>query len=127
MALTIAGTAAAQDPDIQAGKEVFALSCVQCHGIDATGDGPMAELIAIDTPDLTGLARRNDGIFPTLDVAQKIDGRAQLLAHGGDMPVFGRFLDRDQSVALRLPNGQPVMVTQPLADLVVYLESLQVE
>ncbi len=123
--LATIGTASAQEPDTKDGRILYMSHCLQCHGIDAKGDGPMAEMLAIDTPDLSGLALRNDGAFPTEAVARQIDGRAQILAHGGDMPIFGPFLDSDQYVALRLPTGQPMMTSLPLANLVVYLELIQ--
>lgn len=85
----------------------------------------MAEMLAIATPDLTGLAARNRGVFPLEAVARQIDGRDAVLAHGGDMPIFGPFLDSDRSIAFKLPSGQPMMTGLPLANVIVYLESLQ--
>ena len=119
------GAASAQVPTPEMGSDIYKTYCVQCHGIDVQGDGPMAEMLAIDTPDLTSLALRNDGVFPTEAIARQIDGRAPLLAHGGDMPIFGPFFATDQSVALKLPSGQPMMVSLPIASLLVYLESIQ--
>jgi hypothetical protein len=43
------------------------------------------------------------------------------------MPIFGPFLDTGKSVALRLPSGQPLMTGLPLANVIVYLESIQGE
>lgn len=122
-----AGTAFAQEVDTQAGRDLYMTYCWQCHGPDATGTGPMAEMLAIETPDLTGLAARNNGDFPTEAVARQIDGRAPLLAHGGEMPIFGPILESDQHIALPLPSGQPLMASQPLANVIAYLESLQAE
>ena len=127
IATACAGTAVAQDADSEAGRNLFMSYCWQCHGMDATGNGPMAEMLAISTPDLTGLAERNGGTFPTADVAMRIDGRAPLLAHGGDMPIFGPFLESDQTIAIRLPSGQPMMTGLPLANVLSYLESIQVD
>merc|ERR1711969_121126 len=95
-----------QAQDLEAGEELFMDHCVQCHGADGKGDGPMAEMLAITTPDLTTISARNGGTFPTAAVAEQIDGRARVLAHGGDMPLFGPFLETDQHVPLRLPSGQ---------------------
>ncbi len=119
------GVVSAQEPDSKVGHDLYMSYCMQCHGVDANGDGPMAEMIAIDTPDLSSLAERNDGIFPTEVVARQIDGRAPMLAHGGDMPIFGPFLESDRNVALSLQSGQIMMAGLPLANLVVYLESIQ--
>ena len=123
----LATTAAAQEVDPEAGRDLFMSYCWQCHGHEATGNGPMAEMIAIETPDLTRLASRNGGVFPLEAVAQKIDGRASVLSHGGEMPIFGPFLETDKLVALPLPSGQPMMTGLPLAQLLVYLEILQVK
>ncbi|MGI9394548.1 MAG: c-type cytochrome [Boseongicola sp.] len=107
------------------GRDLYMTYCWQCHGRDATGNGPMAEMLAITTPDLTGLAARNDGVFPTEAVARQIDGRARMLAHGGEMPIFGPSLESDQNVALPLLSGQPLMTGLPLANVITYLEALQ--
>jgi mono/diheme cytochrome c family protein len=123
--LATVGTAEAQAVSVEDGRNLFIGHCVQCHGVDNKGDGPMAEMLAIDTPDLTRLSTRNGGDFPIQEVARRIDGRDSMLAHGGDMPIFGPFLDSDQSVVLRLPSGQPMITGLPLANVVVYLESIQ--
>lgn len=127
MALAATGAASAQEIDIEAGKNLFLTYCWQCHGLDAKGFGPMAEMLAIDTPDLTELTGRNGGEFPTELVARQIDGRSPLLAHGGEMPIFGPSLDSDQNVTLRMKSGQQLMTGLPLANVIVYLESLQEE
>ncbi len=114
----------AQEGDVQAGQELYGLYCAQCHGTDATGNGPMAELLAVQTPDLTTLAADNGGVFPAEAAARQIDGRARVLAHGGDMPVFGPFFAGDETI-VQVPTGQPMAVSRPLADLLAYLESVQ--
>ena len=119
--------AAAQDPDPAAGQALFAAHCAQCHGADATGNGPMAEILAVPTPDLTQLAARNGGVFPMEAVARQIDGRAPVLAHGGTMPIFGPFLSSDGQAVFRLPSGQPMMTGMPVAALIVWLEGVQGE
>ena len=127
LALAAAGAASAQEIDVEDGKTLFLNSCWQCHGLDAKGFGPMAEMLAIETPDLTELSKRNGGVFPTEAVAMQIDGRSPLLAHGGEMPIFGPSLESDQNVALRMNSGQQMMTGLPLANVIVYLESLQTE
>ena len=127
LVFAVAGAASAQEIDVQAGKDLFVTYCWQCHGMNAKGLGPMAEMLAIDTPDLTELSKRNQGEFPTEAVATQIDGQSPLLAHGGEMPIFGPALEADQNVTLRLNNGQRLMTALPLANLIAYLESLQTE
>lgn len=125
LALAAASATSAQEINVDAGKALFRTYCWQCHGLNAKGAGPMAEMLAIETPDLTELAKRNGGEFPTETVAMQIDGRTPLLAHGGEMPIFGPSLDSDQNVVLRLQSGQQLMTGLPLANVVSYLETLQ--
>ena len=125
--LIVAGGAMAQDMVPEDGQVLFGSYCAQCHAADAKGNGPMAEMLAVETPDLTTLAARNDGVFPTAEVAQQIDGRARLLAHGGDMPIFGPFLESDQTVAIRLPSGQTMLTGVPLAQVITFLETIQAQ
>lgn len=127
LALFTTAPALAQDVNVSAGSDLYRKYCWQCHGFEATGDGPMAEMLAIRTPDLTKLASENDGVFPIGRIAEQIDGRSQLLAHGGEMPIFGAVFETDQQIALALPNGQPMMVGLPLANLLAFLESIQAE
>ena len=124
LALAPGGAALAEPGDAVRGAGVFRDYCAACHGAGAEGDGPMAEVLLIRPPDLTTLALRNGGTFPTAAVAVRIDGRAPLAAHGGDMPVFGRIFDfPDGSVAAA--TGQPIVTAQPIADVIAWLETVQ--
>lgn len=107
------------------GRDLFIYFCAECQGKDAASQGPMAEMMALQPPDLTQLAERNGGVFPIEIVAKKIDGRLPVASHG-DMPIFGPALDEDQLVAFALPNGQPLMVTRQLGNLMVYLQRVQI-
>ena len=127
VALTLASAVSAQSANPVEGREIYLTYCAQCHGLAAKGNGPMAVALATTPPDLTGLSARNGGVFPIESVATQIDGRAPILEHGGEMPLFGPVFESDQNVALPLPSGQPMLMGQPLADLVVYLQALQVE
>lgn len=122
-ALAAAAPVAAQDPE--AGEALYRTHCAACHGIDAEGNGPMAGVLTIKPTDLTALAADNDGAFPSLDVVRRIDGRDPLVAHGSPMPVYGDFFEGGRAVAVSAPSGQPVMTTEPVADLVAWLRSVQ--
>lgn len=114
--------AAAQDAET--GRQLYVDFCAACHGVGARGDGVMAEVLTIRPTDLTALAA--DGQFPTLRVAEQIDGRRPILAHGGDMPIFGLWFEGDGAdVALPGPGGQPILMSRPIADLVTYLTEIQ--
>lgn len=113
--------------DAGEGQQLFATFCATCHGTDATGGGPMAEMLAIAPPDLTALAARNGGVFPVEQVVFTIDGRDLLTAHGGPMPLFGAFFEGDMISSIQAPNGQPVLTSQPVVDLVTWLQSVQAD
>lgn len=114
--------AAAQD--IEEGFATYAANCATCHGIEARGDGPMAALLTIPPPDLTGLAARNDGAFPTARVIQRVDGTTEVLAHGGAMPMFGRLM-QGPSVAILAPDGSEIVAQEAIANIVGWLEGVQ--
>jgi mono/diheme cytochrome c family protein len=73
------------------GKGSFMRYCASCHGADAKGDGPLANLLNQKPADLTLLAKRNNGNFPAQRVERIIDGREEVAVHGPrDMPVWGQ-------------------------------------
>ena len=95
------------------GEEMFAVYCSSCHGRDAKG--------IAQAPDLTVLAKRNDGKFPTLLVKETIRGEARVDAHGPkEMPAWG--------VAFRyLGSGSRLEVDVRINNLTEFIKSLQVK
>ena len=95
-----AGAAQAEDFDI--GKSEFQSSCASCHGTDAKGKGPVSDQLKIPPPDLTMLAKNNNGVFPTNAVYETINGLKTIPAHGTrEMPIWGyRF-----NPAINLPHN----------------------
>lgn len=118
----LAGSAAAQDAG--AGAQIYLRACAACHGLDARGEGEMAAILTIAPPDLTALAARNGGVFPVARAAARIDGRDPLLAHGGEMPVYGDWLEGEETM-IRSEAGQPVLVGRALADLLAFIAAIQ--
>lgn len=115
------GTAAAAD-DMDPGQGVFNQYCATCHGAAADGKGPLTEVMTTAVPDLTGLAARNDGEFPMLQVIHIVDGRTGLRAHGGPMPVYGALFDDEAGAG---PYGGPLYTRGKILSLAYYLESIQ--
>lgn len=113
-----------QAQDVKEGAEHYRVHCATCHGIEATGQGPMAGVLVIKPADLTALQAGNDGTFPTERVVKRIDGRDALVSHGSPMPVYGHFFEGDD-VAIKTPSGQPILTSKPIVDLLAYLQSLQ--
>jgi hypothetical protein len=104
--------------EISGADEYYRL-CSSCHGAEGHGDGPVASSLKTPPPDLTVLAKNNDGHFPFIRVLDVIDGRGSTTAHGPrEMPVWGESLtlDYDQFVARTIE-----------LELLLYLDSIQVE
>ena len=119
-----AGTAE-RDTTQLTGVDMYQQLCASCHGASAHGDGPVSSLIKTGVPDLTRLATRDGGEFPTEDVRRTIDGRWDRRAHGArDMPVWGwQLYDSSSS-----NDAQERAVVDSMIDrLVNYLRSIQAE
>ena len=112
----------AQNVDI--GKRLYTESCAGCHGATGSGDGELAGLLSVHTPDLTDLSARHDGKFPMLDVIHIIDGRTGVRAHGGMMPVFGSIYTASSAVPDN-PWSSAIEVHGRILSLALYLESIQ--
>lgn len=123
-ACLMASAVHAGELEIAVGEDLFGYYCASCHGDMAQGDGPMTVYLKVKVPDLTGLAERNGGKFPMLDVIHMIDGRDRRPGHGGAMPVFsGLFMGE---VAGLLDEGTSAIEAQGrIMTLALYLESIQ--
>lgn len=120
------GAASAQAPQPPArGVEFYRAACAQCHGADGKGDGPAARSLTTRPADLTTLARRNNGAFPFVRVGQIIDGREDILLHGGrDMPFWGPLFGVEAGD--RFGNRmREAYVQGRVYELVLYLNSIQ--
>lgn len=107
------------DVPANSGKEMFKSYCAVCHGIDAKGDGPAAPALKATPADLTALAQKNGGKYPSAHVASVIRGQAAVPSHGTeDMPIWGPLFST-------LSQGHEGQVQQRTANLVSYIESLQ--
>ena len=115
---------AAHPQDVANGGELFTQYCATCHGINAKGDGPMSSVMIIQPTDLTILAAENGGVFPSAWVIGRIDGRDPLVSHGSPMPIFGQFFE-GRGETMRGEDGVMIMTSQPVLDLVAYLDGVQ--
>ncbi|PIE15096.1 MAG: cytochrome C [Rhodobacterales bacterium] len=121
--LTIIAATSASAQDVDEGRVLYDRHCATCHGIDATGHGPMAGVLAIKPTNLTTLKSKG-AEFPLTRVIKRIDGRDPLVSHGSPMPVYGDFFEGDD-LAMKTATGQPIMTSRAIGDLVVFLLSLQ--
>jgi mono/diheme cytochrome c family protein len=107
------------------GQQLYSRLCASCHGASAHGDGPVAPYIKTGVPDLTRIAWRDGGEFPTEDVIRIIDGRLARSAHGTrDMPVWGWQL---YDMSSKNPESERQLVDDMIGRLVEYLRSIQTQ
>jgi mono/diheme cytochrome c family protein len=125
LAVAVIGVPAAFAQHVTIGAIEYRMSCAVCHGEDARGDGPLTQLLTVKPTDLSKLAKRNNGQFPTDRVVETIDGRMQVSGHGTrEMPVWGtRYaaeVGRDYG-----PYGSETVVKTRILELVHYLQTIQ--
>ena len=98
--------------------------CASCHGMDGTGNGPMASELKGTPTDLTTLTRQNNGHFPYIKIRRVIDGSlstGSIRAHGSaEMPVWGDVFRRQASDASKWNDAQARIM-----NIVEYLSSIQ--
>ncbi len=124
--ILVASTVLAQDADKEfaAGRDEYLASCAACHGEAGDGNGEIAVMFKEGVPDLTGITKRNDGVFPMLRIIQSIDGRAVIRGHGNPMPVFGnRF--RAATTSENALLGAEAIARGRVLELALYIQSIQ--
>jgi mono/diheme cytochrome c family protein len=103
---------------VDEGRALFDTYCASCHGRSGRGDGPALEKLHAQPADLTGLAKRNGGVFVAARIERIIDGR-EVKAHGSfEMPVWGDALKRREGL-----DEQAVKAR--IEAIVRYLKSIQ--
>ena len=111
-----------QSAEVTRGQLIYAKECSQCHGASGEGGGDASLELAITPPNLTGLAQRNDGVFPREYVRRFVMGLLDKDDPSGAMPEFAK-------VGLRhvYPNGgaDGEVLEADFEDLLDYLEAIQ--
>lgn len=125
LALCCSAVLAQQKVDF--GKREFEANCASCHGTTGKGNGVLVELLRKSPPDLTLLAKKNQGVFPMSRLYEVIDGE-NVPAHGSrDMPVWGRdYRVKDAEYYGEVPYDAGAMVRARILALLEYLNRLQV-
>ena len=110
------------DPGIAgvSGAYAYRTSCASCHGTDGKGEGPLAESLRFRPPDLTLIAKRNGGEYPSQKVHRIVNGRDPLPGHGGpDMPIWGDAFKNAET------GFDDAKVEERIRSVVDYLRTLQ--
>lgn len=90
IAAVLSSGAVLAQPATDLGKTEYYTKCAVCHGLSGKGEGSFGEVLKVNMPDLTLIAKRNGGVFPLDRVTMAIDGRATPRAHGtSEMPIWG--------------------------------------
>jgi mono/diheme cytochrome c family protein len=92
------------------GKQMYTNYCAPCHGVDGTGNGPVATALKQPPVDLTVLSKNNGGKFPSSHIVAVLQYGTQIPSHGtAQMPVWGPVLGKmdkasTQESQLRISN-----------------------
>ncbi len=71
-------------PDRERGRELYLLSCWQCHGPEGKGDGPAAAALVGGVPSLVGAVKKD-----------KFDALIKVIEDGkGSMPAYNEDIDK---------------------------------
>jgi hypothetical protein len=82
----------------------------------------VAPFFKLQPPDLTQIARRRGGEFPSAVIHDIIDGRANVAAHGTrSMPVWGFEFAFEQGGTREAETSSQVLISR----LVEYLRAIQ--
>ncbi len=100
------------------GKEMFGTYCAPCHGLDGTGTGPAATALKKAPADLTQLAAKNGGKYPSAHVfaiLKQVDSPV----HGSkEMPIWGKLFSS-------VSGNNEAQVQLRISNLVSYVQSIQ--
>ncbi len=110
-------------PSLRDGQELYVSACAPCHGVDGSGDGPVAAALKQPPRDLTRLSERNGGVFPRQFFIDTATGEHNFAAHGTrEMPVWSQRFGTGGSGA---PGVAGVYARQRLEMLADYVASIQ--
>ncbi len=98
------------------GHQMYQNYCSSCHGQSGKGNGPAALALKTPPPDLTLLAKKHGGRFPSELVVSKLTGKQVLVAQ--EMPDWPK-------VFSELSRGRQAEVQLRIVNLNNYVASLQ--
>jgi mono/diheme cytochrome c family protein len=116
----------ASSGQVTTGKLQFRKYCAPCHGMDGTGDGPVADTLKKKPANLTLLTKNNGGKFPYDHVYNMISGKEVVASHGTrEMPIWGVVFQRSNMPGE--PGRTDAQVKQKIDTIIDYIETLQAQ
>jgi mono/diheme cytochrome c family protein len=107
--------------DVRDGQKYFVRYCASCHGTNGTGDGPVAKSLNKPPANLRLLSDKYGSPLPAAKLAELIDGRDAVRAHGtADMPVWGERL-----YAMGQGERGELGISEIIGKIVAYLDTIQ--
>jgi mono/diheme cytochrome c family protein len=99
------------------GKDEYERHCALCHGLDASGNGPLAAALQIAPADLTRIAVEHNDVFPDDKIADVIRNGGGVLGHGSTaMLAWGAYFAEKR---------KPEVAKARIKALVDYIKSIQ--
>jgi mono/diheme cytochrome c family protein len=102
------------------GRQMYISYCAACHGNEGKGDGPATPGLKAPPPDLTSLAKRQDGKFPGSYVVTVLRNGAAPIHGTVDMPIWGALFGAMDGKIQDSPE-----VRLRISNVTKYLESIQ--
>ena len=125
--LLLGGSSPARASD-EANRLLYLRYCSACHGRSGKGDGLVGTLLQTRPTDLTQIAKKHGGEFPTGEVEMVIDGRTTVRAHGApDMPVWGEEFRQEAATSGAQSSWQSANQEsrRKIAFIASYIKSIQ--
>lgn len=128
LGLWVLGAAADDFSQIQLGKQEYLDKCAVCHGESGLGAGDSNEVLVRKPADLTSIAKRRGGMFPTQLAWKTIDGRAldEHVQQNREMPLFGKDY-RNEALANGASKVPEEYVSERIEALVAYISTMQLK
>jgi len=105
----------------ESGAQMWKDYCAACHGKSGAGDGPAVDILKSPPQDLTLMAKRNNGKFPSDHFASVLRFGSAGHVHGtSDMPLWGPLFR-----SLHPEPGSENLVELRIHNLSEYVKSLQ--
>jgi mono/diheme cytochrome c family protein len=126
-AMVFASSVAISQTKFDFGKREYDSNCASCHGVKGKGDGPAKPFLTKSPPDLTVLAKNNNGVLPVEHLNEVIDGRREVGSHGSrDMPIWGsEYRLKAAESHMDVPYDYEAFVRVRILALIDYINRLQ--